>query len=74
MVVAPRTLLATGLLAGFLTNSVYATVTCTTETINAFANPSFESGDLTDWTAQQATRAASNGEVVSGNAADGSDY
>lgn len=74
MVVTPRTLLATGLLAGFLTNSVYATVTCTTETINAFANPSFESGDLTDWTAQRATGAASNGEVVSGNAADGSDY
>lgn len=74
MVVAPRTFLATGLLAGYLTNSVYATVTCTTETINAFANPSFESGDLTDWTAERATGAASNGVVVSGDAADGSYY
>lgn len=74
MVVASRTLLATGLLAGYLTNSVYATVTCTTETVNAFANPSFESGDLTDWTALRATGAASNGVVVSDDAADGSYY
>lgn len=73
MVVNPRKFVATSLL-GYLVNSVYATVTCTTETINAFANPSFETGDLTDWTAEQATGAASNGAVVSGDAADGFDY
>lgn len=51
-----------------------ATVTCTEQTVQAFSNPSFETGDLTGWTALRATLTPSDGSVVSSGAADGSYY
>lgn len=41
---------------------------------NLFANPSFETGDLTDWTNNVANGGYAGGTVVSGAASDGSDY
>ncbi|KAL3478248.1 hypothetical protein BJX99DRAFT_256794 [Aspergillus californicus] len=57
-----------------LVNLAQATVTCTTETINAFSNPSFETGDLTGWETLKASLAASDGSVISGATTDGNDF
>lgn len=50
-----------------------AEVTCTEQTVHAFANPSFETGDLTGWTSMRASGVASPGVVVAGDSIDG-DY
>lgn len=64
------------LLASAFASQAFATVTCEVEnTVGTFRNPSFETGDLTDWTALQATGATSAGAVVSGDdAAEGEYY
>ena len=51
-----------------------ATVTCTTEDVNIIQNPSFETGDLSDWTYAYPDGATYNGAVVAGDASDGEDY
>jgi hypothetical protein len=48
-----------------------ATVTCTDVYVEAFTNPSFETG-LTGWTSAKADGQTSTGVVVEGDAADGS--
>ena len=45
---------------------------CTRTLINGFTNPSFELGDLTGWTTQSARGVSLNGQVVEGDAQDGS--
>ncbi|CAK7229316.1 hypothetical protein SBRCBS47491_007204 [Sporothrix bragantina] len=66
------TLFKTGFSLGLL-QTVHA-LTGATCTVNAIQNPSFETGDLTDWTNYIAEAGIAGGYVVSGEASDGSDY
>lgn len=50
------------------------TVTCATEEVNLIQNPSFETGDLSDWTYAYPYGYTYNGAVVAGDASDGDDY
>ncbi|OJJ99006.1 hypothetical protein ASPACDRAFT_79701 [Aspergillus aculeatus ATCC 16872] len=70
-----RPLFTSAVVAGVLAHSVAASVTCSTEIVNAFSNPSFETGDATDWTAWIASATPSTmGNVLSGEASDGNYY
>lgn len=59
-------LLTSGLLA-----TTEAEVTCIEKTVHAISNPSFETGDLTDWTSLVATGAPSRGTVIADDSVDG---
>lgn len=68
-------LFTTGLTLGFAhVAQAVAGGGSTTGAGNLFANPSFETGDLTDWTNNVANGGYAGGTVVSGAASDGSDY
>jgi hypothetical protein len=62
------------LFSPLLVSLAQATVTCTTETVNGFSNPSFETGDLTGWDALMANDQPSDGIVAAGDATDGLYY
>lgn len=42
--------------------------------VNFYQNPSFETGDLTDWTGLSPSGVTYTSEVTSGDASDGDDY
>ncbi|OJJ42086.1 hypothetical protein ASPZODRAFT_137504 [Penicilliopsis zonata CBS 506.65] len=62
------------LLFSLLSPLARATVTCTTTEINGWQNPSFETGNVDDWTNLVATGAAADGSVVEGDGSSGSYY
>lgn len=71
MVPTTTRVLSTLLFSASLISSGSATVTCgVSNNVNFYKNPSFETGDLTDWT----SLVSDGGEVTSGDASDGNDY
>ncbi|PYI14795.1 hypothetical protein BO99DRAFT_446655 [Aspergillus violaceofuscus CBS 115571] len=70
-----RSLFTSAVVVGVFAHSVAASVTCSNEVVNAFTNPSFETGDASDWTAWIASATATTmGDVLSGDASDGTYY
>ncbi|RAH64779.1 uncharacterized protein BO66DRAFT_432509 [Aspergillus aculeatinus CBS 121060] len=70
-----RSLFTTAVISGLLAHTATASVTCSNEVVNAFSNPSFETGDASDWTAWIASATATTmGDVLSGDASDGTYY
>jgi hypothetical protein len=68
-------LLGTLLFSASLISSASATVTCgISDNVNFFLNPSFETGDVTDWTSLSPYGSIDYGSVASGDASDAYDY
>ncbi|KAJ5636193.1 uncharacterized protein N7484_009506 [Penicillium longicatenatum] len=75
MMLTTTRLLSTLLFSASLISSASATVTCgISDNVNFFLNPSFETGDLTDWTSLSPYGSIDYGTVASGDASDVDDY
>ncbi|PYH48703.1 uncharacterized protein BP01DRAFT_353010 [Aspergillus saccharolyticus JOP 1030-1] len=70
-----KPLLIAAVISSLAARSLAAVVTCNNEIVNAFSNPSFETGDASDWTAWiAAATPRSMGQVLSGEASEGEYY